>query len=394
MKRLMIAIMVLLVIGSFSLLRAQEATPEQTGWPIEQQCVGEPTKPPEGWTFDGTILMTGYAGIHGVNADWETPRVVAAGDPWIFRAANGDGSAGLSPDKRWYATFDSETIPSETYNHLDVIHAIAVYSTVNRGEVYRIPWDNSWLYMWGPRGMFWSDNSHLIYETGDLPAGKPVQLFVINPFDGTALPWEGKIPLTDFHLGWPSFSYEIQTSEEYPAPDFSRTVQLRPPGIYDIMSGEKLADVSSVGDGFTLWTADSARFVTEVENAQYPASVDLAIFDRDGALVSIIFTADPQQLNGRNAGWSPDGRYLAFLLGAWDHLHLYIADSQQQKIWDTCLDTGHGVAWSPDSKQLAFFMAGEEQERVVVMDVETQAVYTVAHHIATQQDYVIGWRGD
>lgn len=50
---------------------------EPDTFPIEQRCIDAPTQPPDDWTYPGMILMSGYAGIHAMQADWETPRVVA-----------------------------------------------------------------------------------------------------------------------------------------------------------------------------------------------------------------------------------------------------------------------------------------------------------------------------
>jgi hypothetical protein len=398
-KHLLVAVAAALLTIGFYTSQAQDTPPE--GWPVEQRCVGEPTKPPEGWTFPGTILMTGYAGIHGVNAAWDTPHIVASGYPGVFREANADGSAGLSPDKKWYATFDTETIPSESYNHLVEIHSIVVYSTTNKDEVYRIPWANYWLYMWGPRSMYWLDNTHLIYETSEYAEQKPGKLYLINPFDGTVIPWQGKLDLADFHKGWPSDFYRI-SSDLYPSPDFAHALY-KPAydsswGIYDVMSGNNIAEINMIGEEFTIWMPDSSHFVTEVLNPQDGEKRDLTLFDAAGDSTSLILTVESKQLSLRNAGWSSDGNYLAFIAGEYYSAHdtrrLFIADIEHHKLWDTCMDVGRGLAWSPTSRQLAYFMEGRKQKRVVIMDIERQTSYVVAYHVADWQDYVIGWRED
>lgn len=94
----LIAIMFLLCI--VAPLAAQDATPD-TGWPIEQRCVGDPTPPPADWSYDGTILYQGKYGIHGLRSDWPTSRVLAFtnitdSDQFLYGGA-------LSPDFYWYA---------------------------------------------------------------------------------------------------------------------------------------------------------------------------------------------------------------------------------------------------------------------------------------------------
>lgn len=77
-------------------------------WPVQQRCAESPALPPDDWSYPGTILMSGYAGIHGMRADWETPHIVA-----FFRKDSRGGrqlmGGQLSPDGRWYAVPTGET---------------------------------------------------------------------------------------------------------------------------------------------------------------------------------------------------------------------------------------------------------------------------------------------
>lgn len=70
MRRFFLILPCLLIL--IIMIHAQEP---DSGWEIIERCVGEPTIPPDDWTFEGTILATGWAGIHGINADWDTPVV-------------------------------------------------------------------------------------------------------------------------------------------------------------------------------------------------------------------------------------------------------------------------------------------------------------------------------
>ena len=49
----------------------------QTPYPVEERCVEPPIQAPADFSYSGRLLMTGYAGIHAMRADWETPRVEA-----------------------------------------------------------------------------------------------------------------------------------------------------------------------------------------------------------------------------------------------------------------------------------------------------------------------------
>jgi hypothetical protein len=388
-----------LFVLAFSNAAAQDD--DTSGWPVEQRCVGEPTAPPEGWTFEGAILMTGYAGIHAVQADWETPRVVStvyARNPGV------DGSAGLSPDRRWFAAVEGEFFYSDTLNHLYVIDEIVVYSTVHRNEVYRVPWRNPHLERWGAPQMYWLDNEHLIYEWSDTEFDHPGELRVINPFDGTSQSWTGKLNLAD--VGTYRNSIPMP-SQQYPSPDF--TLSLYEPeyngpwGIYDVATGELLTPLSVSAYRFATWKPDSSQFITEVEsepNAE-EAGTQLTLFDRNGTPLDTIFALNaPRQLNVDHADWSPNQDAFAYAVEAFSPViqrtlrRLYIADMQNKTITDTCLNVGRGLAWSPDGTQLAFFQPGSEQTRVMVFDLETWSLHPVGVHLADWLDYVIGWRAN
>lgn len=77
MKLFKYSIFVILICSISLIIHAQEATEEpESGWEIVERCVGEPITSSDDWTFEGTILASGWAGIHGINASWDTPRVL------------------------------------------------------------------------------------------------------------------------------------------------------------------------------------------------------------------------------------------------------------------------------------------------------------------------------
>jgi hypothetical protein len=41
---------------------------QQSVWPLEDRCVVEADA--DAWTLNGTILLTGYGGVHAYNAAW------------------------------------------------------------------------------------------------------------------------------------------------------------------------------------------------------------------------------------------------------------------------------------------------------------------------------------
>ncbi|HEX3051359.1 MAG TPA: hypothetical protein VHP83_11935, partial [Aggregatilineaceae bacterium] len=116
------------------------AQDDAQGWPVVQRCL-TPTAAPEGWTYTGTILLDGYAGIHGVNADWATPRVLVFLN-WPSKAS----ARALSPDGNWLAVAtQSHLEEAESDRWLTVfVDRIDIYSTLHFRETYSLPWSNQY----------------------------------------------------------------------------------------------------------------------------------------------------------------------------------------------------------------------------------------------------------
>lgn len=384
-------------------MSAQEATETpDTGWPVERRCVGQPTTPPDGWTFDGAILMRGYAGIHALQADWETLRVVASFDRGAI-----DGGAGLSPDGRWYAELRGQFFASESYNHLYVIERIVIYSTIDRGEVFTLDWTNSYLQNWYVSQMYWLDDELLVYETSKFETDKPGDIFVINPFDGSKTPWNGSPEILNVGSSWGRGQWRTVDSQ-YVSPDLTRSVYINfyshPRGVYDVASGVQLRELDLPPDSYVAWMPDSSHFLAEIENETGEDEFErrMILFDRDGNTISsVLLVAENQWLTTVRTKWSPDRRFFAFALEEKDdyrnHL-LYLADIHNRQIIDTCLQLGYGVAWSPDSMQLALLtpnvnLPSRGVEDVLVFDVQTWTLYRVGRHIVERNyDGIIGWR--
>ncbi|MEO8609344.1 MAG: hypothetical protein ABI690_15740 [Chloroflexota bacterium] len=130
MKILRFIPLLLCLIITFSPAVAQDN--KNSGWPVEERCVGEPTKPPAGWTFPGAILMTGHYGIHAVSADVPTPYVVAF-IPTVPRYGAERINSVLSPDQRWLATTNATVFNGGIWAIIS-IYEIVVYSTVTPHE--------------------------------------------------------------------------------------------------------------------------------------------------------------------------------------------------------------------------------------------------------------------
>jgi hypothetical protein len=355
-----------LLLLTFTLAHAQESTPEPTdGWTIEQRCVTEPTTPPDDWFFDGTILMTGYQGIHAVNANFETPFVIA---PW------GIAGGALSPDGRWYAMPNGDV--HRNNNMIDYsmsIDEIIVYRTTPQPESYTIAWDllnvtidpiNLPLYI------TWLDNEHFVFYTGN--SWRTIDPVLANPFTGEIQSWD----------------YPLILDHAAISPDTTRLVV--DGGLYDFASVEQ---IQSVRLSAVRWANDSSFFIG-VNRSQ------IVQVDRDGAVRTLVqFPTDqnlypysPHRL--KNTSISADMRYIAYADYSELQSHLYIIDLQEQRLFDTCLDIRDGVEWSPSGHQLVLLGLGDEQNPVNVLDVDSWSLYTVAYHTVSYYGGIIGWRAD
>lgn len=371
-----------LILVLLCLMICAPAVGQELQWKYEERCA--PQVLADAWEYDGTILMTGYAGLHGVNAAWETPRVVVP----IGRHPTGR----LSPDGNWFASLQGHVIYSQSYNHEHVIEAIQVFSTAEDTLVYTIPWQNSWLQMWGYREFFWFDNEHILYEYSENISHELDEFVTIDPISGTSTPFEAQVDILD---GGSGFQREYV---QFPSPDFTRTVfktyvpdeTYRQWALYDIQSGETIAPIQTQDDASFAWQPDSAAFVGHITTEDGRSS--LLLFDRDGNITDTILEFDSDYVGvPQNMRWSPDGRYLGFARST-----LLVIDTQRNLVLDTCFATARGIVWSQDGDQIAFLEPGDGLQDVYVLDLDTWSFRIVARHIIETSYWhmILGWRSD
>ncbi len=150
-----------------------------TPWAIEERCVSDPTLPPADWSYDGRLLMMGYAGIHAMQADWETPRVEAFFSPDSFGEPLPGGQ--ISPDGQWYALPVGEEFIEVSYNYYFFNRALRLSSMTDsqqftidlRGYNGILEFARSYG-AWTYEVARWMDNETLINGP-----------FLIQPFDET-----------------------------------------------------------------------------------------------------------------------------------------------------------------------------------------------------------------
>lgn len=363
----------------------------ETPFPIDQRCVLEPIQPSDDWTYEGTLLMSGYAGIHAMQADWETPRITAFFSAGEFGEPHAGGQ--LSPDARWYAVPTGETWVEPSFNQYWMTYGLRLYSTVDNTELnfklseYDELLDHNrgyYLTAWTYQAVQWIDNDSLIIGS-----------FLFNSVT------DGDVSVEAAPLrvaGFARVSFNI-------SPDWMRAY-LYIPGqrlhaIVDISQPE--VPIANLEAQAVAWLHDSTGFVAEqrIETVE-----QLSLFDRNGEFVQRLFSSEGGRLDirhitaGRNElGWSHDNRYFVF----W-HIppqsqpsELLILDMENQRTLNTCLSPVlvSQAVWSPYGNQVAFLMRARENLRVVILDLDTWTAYDVARHSGISGALLpgmIGWR--
>lgn len=378
-----------------------------TPWPIEEQCISQPTQPPDDWTYSGTLLMAGYAGIHAMRADWDTPRIEAffSTDALGYPLEGGQ----LSPDSRWYAVPVGTVTVEPSFNQFWHTNALRIYSLVDDRVLdfviddyadeldYRYYCGCSWTL----DTVQWLDNETLI--VGGL---------LIRPFDA-------EVVLAPFWSGWFNL-YLVKTTF---SPDVQRVVgvqriQTTRIGVYNPRNPDEMFTPIELLDG-VAWRHSSDGFVAEhFREPRYEIVADyLSLYSRDGEFVEVVFDPEGGSLDieriisGRNElGWSGDDVFFAFVFTPPDApARLMLIDTENELVIDTCLSPSSQEVWtsstqrisqpiwSPDSTQIAILMTGGQNHAVVIIDMERWQAYRVATHInrrgALNAD-MIGWIAD
>ncbi len=305
--------------------------------------------------------MRGWAGIHAVSADLDTPYVIH----W--------GSGAISPDGQWVLNQEVDSWHEQlsgpgplgrTYWLFGDI--IATNTTTD--EIIRFEWEANITMSSRPRltlpaGPIWID-SHRFAS-----------------FYGT---WAGDTKIGDIRndetTAWEGIRFE--DSELSLSPDLTRSVSFG--RLYDL-SDHSLVQEDLVGtdwDGIiSVWTLDSSLFA-DVVTDRTTGTVTLTIFDKDGNVVAVPLSVMEGRV--RLGQWSPDNNYLSVTLSTGE---TYIIDIRDEVIYDLCIHDSVGWAWSPDGTQFATVL-GRGQSPIVVVDFDEWQPYIAAYHTGP----VIIWR--
>jgi hypothetical protein len=378
MMRTVIIFTLMLVLLAFSMTTAQDYT--TSGWPVEQRCVGEPTAPPEGWRFEGTIFFDSYDGLIAIRAGVESPYYVSSSE----RDFHALGT--VSPDGRWFAVPSGYVIPEiSIFDDEYVVEEILIYSTDSPSDPIRIPWQASWR---GPSGepeiwmpsLRWIDNELLVYQRGSWGLSN-YEIIIINPFTQETRPHPTKTQELIF---------------QNISPDLTRAIWLgyQSEEIYDFDTGELVASIPGLWAKGTFWMPDASGFAGFLHDASHQWQV--AQFSRDGELLDVMFSFQntSRWAPEMNLQWSSDGGRFALWLITGDSPsddYLYISDVAQRQIQDTCLDVNNGFAISPTGEQIVYSLYTNHETFVVVTAIDTGSSYIIAHQPGSLLLWRTGW---
>ena len=337
------------------------------GWAIEERCLPEPTTIlPDGWSFEGTLILTSQYKIHTYRQEWETPRIIVQN---TYPDIPNNGA--LSPDGKWFATVIGTRTQGQTLISWDS-SAIQITDT-NTAEKYIVDWDNSFtaLHSLYGHGLYWLPDNKLLYSMGGGSGGREFW-HVIDPFTNTSIPWEGDFPLPIQHfILSPNAQMRIYGGSE---PEFRSDAFLYN-GIEEIHLPTHPA--------YVFWHPNSTQFASVVV-AEPRVPIRYSLFDLEG--IEIAFLASiPEGIPARqfNNAWAHNGQYLLFHIN-----RLYIADIESKMLIDPCIETPIGdVAWSSDNSKLAIV----EDGKIQIIDFNLWERFTVGYHTGGG---VIGWRAD
>jgi hypothetical protein len=361
----------LLLLGFLSLrLFAQEATEEAPqGWPIVERCVGEPLVPPADWSFEGTILATGWAGIHGIHAEWDTPRILIFENGWY------PFEAGLSPNGEWYAAIQHQinlyAVPALRVSS----YGLRIYSTKDRNISYF--YDISG----GTQEVFWLDNERVVYIA--------LGTHLLYPFTGESTGYSGTVDLQ--LLVAPDASWASHSSYSLTSWYFEEL--------------ENYQTLYEATNGYATAFSPNSQFIAfhkQIENSDSEKVFigSVVFLNQNGELLDTVYVAE-ESFGSQSVfiwdtnAWSKDGRYYSFAIRTNNDSFsgiLYLADLQDRVIINTCLEVySNGLEWSPSENKLIATSTNFEQYPLQIVNLDLwQAYYLPQFH----QGKLIGWRAD
>ncbi len=227
--------------------------------------------------------------------------------------------------------------------------------------------------MWGPdnKVYFASDrDGHLNLYSTDLATKETKQLTAFKDFD-VKFPSMGKGAIVFEQAGY-IWRYDLATGQAAPVP-ISIKEDLASGRDATVDAGQHLESVSPAPDGKRVIA------VARGELFSVPA--------KDGTPRNLSNTSNAHE---RDAQWSPDGKWIAYLSDATGENELYVraqdGKGEPQQITNGADTYYFTPIWSPDSKKLLW---SDRMERLRFVDVTTKARPTLVDHsdVAEIRDY-------
>lgn len=360
----------------------------ETPWPVEERCVPDAVHPPDDWTFEGTIIAEGWAGIHGIRAEWATPQVLAFDSGWLPPHLGGYGT--LSPQGRWYVIPRATYVNENIYGGYVEVTQLLIYDLMDRKTVFQIEWQDKYNVYFSSssssyyvfRTPVWFDDDTIIYQRGETFYFVHVPSLEIEEWVSPS-EWEYVSPV------WVAIAH--------PSPDWSRIVaRVQDIQLFNTETNEIMAEVYSPPGNFDLpsvaWHPSSREFLIS-------GFVSTKLHDADGKLLDTISLPSREDVSDnfylRSNAYSPDGTLFYGFVKAVDGLseqwHLAVADSLNATIMDTCIDSNISAHFSPDGRQIALLSYNAGPQELQILDLETWQLYrTGIYH----RGGIIGWRED
>lgn len=310
----------------------------------------------------------------------------------------------VSPNRKWlaYKAVD-ESAPQ---------NAKLIIMTSEGKVAKEIPWLPNWRSIAG-----WLDNEQLWI---DAKGGFPEPLVLLNPFTGENKPFLPAFPdiLTAHppYIQWDGFSLNEMVYD----PTLTRVVY---PDVregtsslvlWDVLKGDLIARLNP---GFNygskpIWSEDGQQFVKNMEIAPKNSTgnethEELFRISRDGKIQRLTYLLSSfKQVGITEYSWSPDKRYIAFLVFAepfeypdifpdtngWHYPRLAVYDMKTGEVINYCIPTDSVLSpvWSPDSRQLVIrYSYGDQplnKSHVYLIDLSESYAIKIAEDITP-----VGW---
>ena len=377
------------------MIHAQEP---DSGWEIIERCVGEPTTPPDDWTFVGTLLSVGHDGIYGHNAEWDTRRILA------FRP-NDSQFAFISIEGWYWVTFQGRSYCtgscSSTSRRIGQMTVHDLRASIPQSQTF--DWSfhthDFWKYPIGLRSipvMHWLSPNEFLYVHDFDDYGSGVEESVIfNIETGNRETYPTPLNPDEFHFTSPDGLLTIQTMSETVSTEDTLVISQ----ITQIIDTRTQEITASLSEGlrpvhyFSLnaWSPDSQFFLVYKEENRI---ISLYLIDRSGLSRGIVATIENNPLlNVLTIDWSSDGKYLVisdFVTGYYSDgasYSTYVLNLETDTVYDLCTNTRSRALFAPDSLKIA--IQNTDTRQINILDLATWELYQVTDN---PEAYLTGWQ--